>query len=251
MAGNTSRLALFCRRFCLPNGWRKFPRQSKPFRCCLSTKRPSVRETLPESHTNSTSSQTRQSFSITKFFGWYTRQQRSRPYITELCSMSLIYFVGDFAAQIVGGDSYDSRRTLRSIAIGVVVAIPSLRWFNFLGRHFNYPSSIVSTCTKVAVNQLIYTSMFNVYFFAFHAILSGMTISGVIQRVKSTVSKSLPRSFLYWPFVMAINFTYVQPQSRSIVTAIFAVFWQSYLSWLNAQAQKHENGHGSSFTLPE
>ncbi|KEF51715.1 uncharacterized protein A1O9_12350 [Exophiala aquamarina CBS 119918] len=140
---------------------------------------------------------------------------------------------------------------MRNITIGAVAAIPSHKWFLFLGRNFNYCSAMVSTWIKVVVNQLVYTPLFNVYFFAFHAILSGMALTGAIERVKNTVPTSLPRSFLYWPFVTAFNFTYAQPQSRSVVTAALAVFWQSYMSWLNVQAQKHEKGHASTFNLPE
>lgn len=78
--------------------------------------------------------------------------------------------------------------------------------------------------------ELFYTLFFNVYFFAFPALLSGERITGAVERVRNLVSTSISRSFLYWPLVTAFNFTYVKPQSRSIGTSTFAVFWQSYLS---------------------
>ena len=140
---------------------------------------------------------------------------------------------------MIGNDDFDPRRSLRSIVVGLVIAIPSREWFLFLGRRFNYSHSpTLSLCAKVAANQLFYTPLFNVYFFAFHGILSGDGLMGAIERVKNTVPTSIPRSFLYWPLVTAFNFTYVQPQSRSVATSIFAVFWQSYLSWLNRSAEK-------------
>ncbi|KAE8363543.1 hypothetical protein BDV27DRAFT_165419 [Aspergillus caelatus] len=170
---------------------------------------------------------------------WYSHSQSRRPYLTQLCLTPLIYCIGDLSAQMIGDDDFDPRRSFRSIVIGLVIAIPSREWFLFLGRRFNYsyfPS--LSLCTKVAANQLFYTPLFNVYFFAFHGILSGEGVPGAIERVKNTVPTSIPRSFLYWPLVTAFNFTYVQPQSRSVATSIFAVFWQSYLSWLNSSAEK-------------
>jgi hypothetical protein len=41
---------------------------------------------------------------------------------------------------------------------------------------------------------------------------------------------SQPRSLPYWPFVTAFNFTHVQPEFRSVVVAIFAVFWRPCMS---------------------
>ncbi|KAL6241894.1 hypothetical protein RBB50_011139 [Rhinocladiella similis] len=247
-------LAFFRRRFSFLNNaklnWRTFPLYTRPSIRHLATSRPLAKIIPPSSRTDVTSPRIRSyASSMVQRFGWYTRQQNHRPYVTEVCSVVIIYCVGDLSAQVLGADGYDIRRTLRSITIGAVVAIPSYRWFLFLARNFNYSSKLASTSVKVVVNQLFYTSLFNVYFFAFHAILSGTGMSGAIERVEHTIPTSLPRSFLYWPFVTALNLTYVQPQYRSVVTAIFAVFWQSYLSWLNSQAEKHDKRLGSNFTL--
>ena len=184
-----------------------------------------------------------------RFFNWYASQQRLRPYITQLCSTPIIFCVGDLSAQMLGGDDYDPHRSLRALIIGAVISIPSYEWFLLLGRHFNYSSVVLSTGAKVAVNQLVYTPMFNVYFFAFHALLSGEGVTGAVERVKNTVTESIPRSFLYWPVVTAINFTYVQPQSRSVVTGLFSVVWQSYLSWLNRRTEKQEQESAGGLAL--
>ncbi|KAL5364637.1 hypothetical protein BJX96DRAFT_188001 [Aspergillus floccosus] len=168
----------------------------------------------------------------------YSHAQSRRPYLTQLCLTPLIYCVGDSSAQMLSDDSFDYRRVVRSLVIGLVVAIPSHEWFLFLGRRFNYRSASLSLGAKVAVNQLFYTPLFNVYFFAFHGILAGDGVVGALERVKNTVPISIPRSALYWPLVTAFNFTYVKPQSRSLATSVFAVFWQSYLSSLNRSAEK-------------
>lgn len=92
--------------------------------------------------------------------------------------------------------------------------------------------------------------MFNVYFFAFHALLSGDGARGAVERVKNTVPESIPRSFLYWPMATAISFTYVQPQSRSVVTGLFAVVWQSYLSWLNRRTERNKKMDATALDIP-
>ena len=252
----THPLALFHSRFCLQNGAksnrRTLGRCFEPSYRYLFTGKSPAKMTETKDRMNSTSSQTRTYLSSTlKCFRWYFRQQQRRPYVTELCTMAVIYSLGDLSAQMNSVDDYDVHRTMRSITIGIVAAIPSRKWFLLLGRNFNYSSKIASTTTKVVLNQLIYTPLFIVYFFAFHAILAAQGINGAIERVKHTVPKSLPRSFLYWPLVTALNFTYVPPQSRSVVTGIFAVVWQSYLSLLNAQAQKYEKGNASAILLPQ
>ncbi|KAF4986746.1 hypothetical protein FDECE_15793, partial [Fusarium decemcellulare] len=156
-----------------------------------------------------------------------------RPYITQLYTAPCIYCTGDLSAQMIGGDGYDLSRSLRSLAVEAVISLPSYKWFMMLRRHFNYPSAALSTAVKVFVNQAVYTPLVNVYFFAFHAMLRGEGVGAAVDRVKTGASTSIPRSFLYWPLVTAVNFTYVPPQSRSVAASTAAVFWQSYMSYLN------------------
>ncbi|KAJ5201319.1 hypothetical protein N7449_006122 [Penicillium cf. viridicatum] len=170
---------------------------------------------------------------------WFRRSQSQRPYTTQLCLTPLIFCVGDFAAQMIGDDDgFDYHRALRSAIAGLVIAIPTYKWFLFLGRRFNYSSPALSLGAKVAVNQTVYTPLFNVYFFAAHGLLAGEGVWGAMERVKDKASISIPRSFLFWPFVTAFNFTYIQPQSRGIATSIGSVFWQTYLSWLNSRGER-------------
>ncbi|KAE8393514.1 hypothetical protein BDV23DRAFT_149334 [Aspergillus alliaceus] len=173
---------------------------------------------------------------IASLFDWFSHSQSRRPYMTQLCLTPLIFCLGDFSAQMIGDEDFDFHRSLRSVIIGLVIAIPTHEWFLLLGRRFNYSSHSLSLGAKVAANQAFYTPMFNIYFFAFHGLLAGEGLWGAIERVKDKASISIPRSFLFWPLVTAFNFSYIKPQSRGIVTSIFSVFWQSYLSWLNSSA---------------
>ncbi|KAL3447743.1 hypothetical protein BJX65DRAFT_90653 [Aspergillus insuetus] len=234
-----------------------------PLRCAriLHTIRPKPRTTrlhTPRRYNSSQKPQGKQpaAYSLskrlaqpaTRFLTWYAHHQQQRPITTQLCSTPLIYCIGDLSAQLLSNEPYDAYRSLRSLITGAVTSLPSYRWFLFLGRQFNYPSSAIrSTGAKVIVNQLVYTPLFNVYFFGFHALLAGKGVGGALDRVCETVPESIPRSFLYWPVVTAVNFTYVPSKSRSVATGIFAVFWQSYLSWLNSRAERgvrREGGEG-------
>lgn len=110
----------------------------------------------------------------------------------------------------------------------------------YLGTIFNYPSKILSLGTKVVVNQIVFTPVFNSYFFGMQSLLSGDGFTDAWERIKRTVPTSFVNSCKLWPAVTAFNFTYVLPQYRALFAGIVAVGWQSYLSLLNFRAAKEE-----------
>jgi protein Mpv17 len=56
--------------------------------------------------------------------------------------------------------------------------------------HFNYPSKILSLTTKVVVNQLAFTLIFNSYFLGMQSLLLGDNLSEVWERIWRTVPVS-------------------------------------------------------------
>ncbi|KAK5080808.1 hypothetical protein LTR70_000487 [Exophiala xenobiotica] len=127
------------------------------------------------------------------------------------------------------------------LTIGAVASIPGYKWFIFLGNHFNYASRWLSIATKVAVQQTFFTPVFNSYFFGMQAMLTGEPPSGVIQRIKDTVPTSMVNSLKLWPAVTAFSFRFITPQYRFMFSGVFAVCWQTYLSFLNRRAEKSEH----------
>jgi protein Mpv17 len=123
---------------------------------------------------------------------------------------------------------------------GLLTASSSLTTirFLFLGNHFNYPSQILSIATKVAVQQAVFTPVFNTYFFGMQAILTGEPPSGVINRIRKAVPISMKNSLKLWPAVTAFSFAFILPQYRFMFSGIFAVLWQGYLSFLNRKEEK-------------
>lgn len=113
--------------------------------------------------------------------------------------------------------------------------------FIFLGNNFNYASRWLSVAVKVVVQQAVFTPVFNSYFFGMQAVLTGEPPSGVIKRIKDTVPTSIVNSLKLWPAVTAFSFAYIIPQYRFMFSGIFAVCWQTYLSFLNRRAEKEEH----------
>ncbi|KAI1276712.1 hypothetical protein F5Y07DRAFT_365748 [Xylaria sp. FL0933] len=198
----------------------------------------------------------------------YGRAQRARPWATQVASTLVVYLCADFGAQWIsrGGQDevardvkdgkgegkgeddsakekvkgHDWARTARSLAIGGTAAIPGYIWFSFLSRSFNYSSKVLSISIKVAVNQLVFTPLFNVYFFGAQALLSGDTPAEAWRRVCNTVPVSFVNSCKLWPAVTAFNFAFVPFEYRSIFGGVIAVGWQTYLSFLNRRAERLE-----------
>ncbi|KAE9363609.1 hypothetical protein N431DRAFT_422504 [Stipitochalara longipes BDJ] len=177
---------------------------------------------------------------LSRGFQAYGRSQRKRPYATQFCSSLVIYFLGDLSAQNINGDEYDPKRMLRALVISAGSSIPSYKWFMFLGNNFNYSSKILSLVTKVTVNQICFTPIFNTYFFGMQSLLSGDSLSEVWERIKRTVPISMINSCKLWPAVTAFSFTFIDPQYRSIFAGFIAIGWQTYLSYLNRKAEVAE-----------
>ncbi|PBP27237.1 hypothetical protein BUE80_DR001877 [Diplocarpon rosae] len=128
-------------------------------------------------------------------------------------------------------------RTLRALVISMGSSIPSYSWFMFLGNNFNYASKTLSLATKVTVNQLCFTPIFNSYFFGMQSLLSGDILPDVWERIKRTVPTSMINSCKLWPAVTAFSFTFIDAQYRSIFAGFIAIGWQTYLSFLNRRAE--------------
>jgi hypothetical protein len=100
---------------------------------------------------------------------------------------------------------------------------------------------------QVAVNQALFTPIFNSYFFGMQSLLSGATGPEIVERIKNTVPTSWINSCKLWPIVTAFSFTYIPIQYRSIFGGVIAIGWQTYLSLLNQRAaakeeMEHETG---------
>ncbi|RFN55046.1 glycolipid 2-alpha-mannosyltransferase [Fusarium flagelliforme] len=170
----------------------------------------------------------------------YARAQSKNPLRTQVATAIVIYIAADLSAQYVSDNEYDPQRTVRNAIIGGVAAIPNFKWFLFLSHNFNYSSRLLSLATKVAVGQAVFTPIFNTYFFGAQALLSGENLSGTIERVKDTVPTSIVNSCKLWPMVTAFSFSFLSIDWRPLFHGVVAVGWQTYLSFLNRQAEMKE-----------
>ncbi|KAF2001025.1 amidase signature enzyme [Amniculicola lignicola CBS 123094] len=188
-------------------------------------------------------------------FRAYGRVHHRKPYTTQFVSALVIYFMGDIVAQSISGElseeveedvelgwmqKRDWARTSRALIIGGLAAIPGYKWFLWLSNSFNYRSKLLSITAKVVVSQILFTPIFNSYFFGMQTLLTGATLPEIIERIKHTVPVSWINSCKVWPAVTAFSFTFIPLHFRSIFGGVIAIGWQTYLSLLNQQAAKDE-----------
>lgn len=117
--------------------------------------------------------------------------------------------------------------------------------FVYLAHNFNYSSRALSLLTKVSINQIVFTPIFNTYFFGMQALLAGESLQQSWARVQQTVPVSAVNSLKVWPAVTAFSFTFVPLEYRSIFAGVFAVGWQTYLMFLNRKAEE-AGGEGAA-----
>ncbi len=77
------------------------------------------------------------------------------------------------------------------------------------GTELHYQSRLLSLATKVAVNQIVFTPIFNSYFFGMQSLLAGDGLAQVADRIRRTVPVSFVNSCKLWPAVTAFSFTFV------------------------------------------
>ena len=75
---------------------------------------------------------------------------------------------------------------------------------------------MLSMAIKVIVNQIVFTPIFNSYFFGMQSLLCGDGPQNAWDRIKRTVPTSFVNSLKLWPAVTAFNFTYILPQYRAL-----------------------------------
>jgi hypothetical protein len=178
-------------------------------------------------------------------FRTYSAMQKRSPLMTQLDTTLIIYFLGDLSAQSVQSSffseaKYEPIRAVRAMIIGGLMSIPGYKWFLWLGRNFNYPSHLLSLSVKILISQCMFTPLFNSYFFGMQSLLSGSTLTEAWERIRMTVPVSWMNSWKLWPAVTAFSFTFIAPHNRSVFAGCIAIFWQTYLSWLNRTAELAE-----------
>ncbi|GMH03173.1 hypothetical protein Nepgr_005012 [Nepenthes gracilis] len=154
------------------------------------------------------------------FFKWYLRMLETRPLITKCLSSSLIYTLADITSQLItlpSYDSFDSTRTLRISAYGMLIMGPSQHlWFNFVSRILTQ-SDVFTTLKKIVMGQVI-----------------GPCEGGdeIVARLKRDLLPTVKNGLMYWPMCDFLMFKFVPVYLQPLVNSSFVYLWIIYLTYM-------------------
>lgn len=175
------------------------------------------------------------STSKTGFVGWYLGVLESRPLLTKSISSSLIYAAADFTSQLITSPAsglYDSIRTLRMAAYGLLILGPSQHlWFNFVSEVFP-KRDLLTTLKKIFMGQAIYGPCITSVFFSYNAALQGESGSEIVARLKRDLLPTLINGAIFWPVCDFVTFKFVPVHLQPLMNSSCAYLWTIYLTYM-------------------
>jgi len=180
-----------------------------------------------------------------------------RPLPTKVISAIVIFSSSDVIAQVYENAdnhnfdgsplrdfAWDAHRTMRITAFGGVVTCWLHVWWNTLERVVEKTISssthhYSNALTKVFLDQAIGAPIFNVLFFSSQQLLQGKPFDkSLFDTVKERVPVMLEKHYHFWPWVHAINFSFVSLHKRILVQNILTIGWAAYLSHCDEKFEK-------------
>lgn len=203
-----------------------FHRLSKP----RASKFPNLLSSTFSSHSFSSSTS-----KTTGFVGWYLGVLESRPLLTKSISSSLIYAAADFTSQLItspASGSFDSIRTLRMAAYGLLILGPSQHlWFNFVSEILP-KRDLLTTLKKIFMGQAIYGPCITTCFFSYNAGLQGESGSEIVARLKRDLLPTLINGAMFWPVCDFVTFKFVPVHLQPLMNSSCAYLWTIYLTYM-------------------
>ncbi|EGN92058.1 hypothetical protein SERLA73DRAFT_191631 [Serpula lacrymans var. lacrymans S7.3] len=164
-----------------------------------------------------------------------------RPMLTQSATAAFLFGAGDVIAQqaIEGqGKNHDFARTARLTLYGGVAFGPALtKWYQMLNR-IKFSSPTKAVIYRVWLDQAVLTPVAVGFFFGSMSIMEGKGIAGAQERITSAYTPTLIRNWTVFIPTQIINFAIVPHHLRFVVVSVVSLFWNTYLSAVNAQQQK-------------
>ncbi|KAH7909481.1 hypothetical protein BJ138DRAFT_1155141 [Hygrophoropsis aurantiaca] len=164
-----------------------------------------------------------------------------RPVLAQSATAAFLFGAGDVIAQQAiekRGRNHDFMRTARLTFYGGAFFGPALtKWYQLLNR-IKFPSPTKAVVYRVFLDQAILTPAAVAFFFGTMSIMEGKGISGAQERVNSAYTPTLIRNWGVFIPTQIINFAVVPPHLRFVVVSVVSLFWNTYLSAVNASTEK-------------
>ncbi|EJD04619.1 uncharacterized protein FOMMEDRAFT_107423 [Fomitiporia mediterranea MF3/22] len=171
----------------------------------------------------------------------YNALLQRRPMATQCATAAVLFGAGDVIAQqaIEGkGRDHDFARTARITFYGGALFGPIMtKWYQALNR-LQFASPVKAVVYRVWLDQAVLTPAAVVFFFSSMTFLEGKGISEATRRVETAYVPTLLRNWGVFVPAQIINFSLVPTHMRFVFVGVVSLFWNTYLSYANTQAQK-------------
>ncbi|CDO76323.1 hypothetical protein BN946_scf184414.g5 [Trametes cinnabarina] len=161
--------------------------------------------------------------------------------LTQCATSAVLFGSGDIVAQQLfekkGIQNHDFMRTARLAFYGGAIFGPLLtKWLQFLDRlRFSTPTKGV--IYRVYLDQGVSTPMVVGMFFGSLTLLEGKTFIAAKERIQEAYAPTLLRNWGVFIPTQIVNFAIVPPHLRFVTVGVVSLFWNAYLSAVNAQKQ--------------
>ncbi|PIA16467.1 hypothetical protein COEREDRAFT_42576 [Coemansia reversa NRRL 1564] len=188
----------------------------------------------------------------------WTKIAEKQPLLTLALTNGTLGGVGDVLAQAIESHNtkkpfrWSYHRTLRFVAWGALCAPIFHKWYLFLNRKFPLPVAqqqqqkqlsttlntafMTAVAKRVAADQCIYAPLGIAGFFIAMNFMEGRDWTSAKARLREYYRPTLIANYAVWPAVQVINFGFVPPIYRVPFSSVVSIFWNTFISWANAQS---------------
>ncbi|CAM9928162.1 unnamed protein product [Ectocarpus sp. 4 AP-2014] len=181
-------------------------------------------------------------------WGRYLGALNDQPLLTKALSSGVVSGMANVIEQTLSAAKFDWGGWVVFSLTGIVFRGMFLHyWYNILDRLGNakavtsrVPGKWGRVSFQVVVDTIIGATLLNCGYFAVHEILSSMTTgrlfplpglgSRIVEKIASRYSVMMVANCKVWPPVVFLNFAFVPPDLRVLVSNFVAVFWGYLLS---------------------
>lgn len=160
--------------------------------------------------------------------------------LTQCITAAFLFGSGDILAQqaVEGkGKNHDWARTARLTFYGGALFGPAMtKWYQLLNR-MKFPSPTKALIYRVWLDQAMLTPVAVAFFYGSMSFLEGKP-GEAMPRIKAAYVPTLIRNWGVYIPTQIINFSLIPPHLRLVVVSVVSLFWNTYLSAANANAQR-------------
>lgn len=83
----------------------------------------------------------------------------------------------------------------------------------------------------MALDQFVFAPCFLATILPMFSLVQGLSFDDSIKRLKHDYPDVIMTNYMLWPAVQTVNFQLVPLNYQVLVVQVFAIIWNTYLSW--------------------